>query len=279
MIPAVEARGLTKQFVEGPRRTKLLALDRLNLRIPVGEVFGLLGPNGSGKSTTLKILLGLVTPTAGTGTIFGESCAEPSARRRLGFLPESPDFPAFLTGRELVAFHGRLAGLDRAVLAARVEEVIGWAGLPGAADRRIGTYSKGMRQRIGLAQALVARPRLVLLDEPTAGVDPAGARDMIGMIRRLREEGVTVLLTSHHLEMVEQVCDRVALLQRGRLVAEGTVAELTAGAEDLMLAGPELAPEERAELAGWLGARGGSLVPARRHPRLEQVWLERIKRG
>ena len=279
MSPAVEVRGLTKQFVEGPRRTKLTALDRLNLRIPAGEVFGLLGPNGSGKSTTLKILLGLVTPTAGTVTIFGESCIEPSTRRRLGYLPESPDFPAFLSGRELVQFHGRLAGLDRVDLNDRVAEVIDWVGLAEAADRRIGTYSKGMRQRIGLAQALVARPRLVLLDEPTAGVDPAGARDMIGMIRRLREEGVTMLLTSHHLEMVEQVCERVVLLQRGRLVAQGTVAELTGDAADLVLAGPELAPEDRAELAGWLGARGCSLVPAPHRPRLEQVWLERIGRG
>lgn len=226
MIPAVEVRGLTKQFVEGPRRTKLTALDRLNLRIPAGEVFGLLGPNGSGKSTTLKILLGLVTPTAGTVTIFGESCIEPSTRRRLGYLPESPDFPAFLSGRELVQFHGRLAGLDRVDLNDRVAEVIDWVGLAEAADRRIGTYSKGMRQRIGLAQALVARPRLVLLDEPTAGVDTAATQAVMSMIDRIhREHRFTVILVTHDLHLVREHAEQVIWLHQGE-ARVGTVAEL-----------------------------------------------------
>ena len=184
MTPAIELRGLTKDYRVGLGGGRLRVLEQLSLRVGPGQVFGLLGPNGSGKSTTLKILLGLIEATAGTAWIFGCDSRSVAARNRVGYLPEAPYFPPYLSGREVVTFYGRLSGLSRAALPARVREVIAWVGLTGEADRRIETYSKGMLQRIGLAQALVHRPQLVILDEPTAGVDVAGADAMKELIHR-----------------------------------------------------------------------------------------------
>lgn len=167
---AVELEGLTKDFATGLRGVRLRAVDHLSLRIGGGEVFGLLGPNGSGKSTTIKVILGLLAPTAGACRVFGVPSERVESRVAVGYLPEAPNFYRFLSGRELVAFYGRICGLSGAKLAARVAEVIAWVGLTEAAERRVGTYSKGMLQRIGLAQALVHDPRLVILDEPTAGL-------------------------------------------------------------------------------------------------------------
>jgi ABC-2 type transport system ATP-binding protein len=279
MTPAIELRGLTKDFRVGVSGARLRVLEQLSLRVAPGQVFGLLGPNGSGKSTTLKILLGLIEATAGTAWIFGCNSRDVAARSRVGYLPEAPDFYPYLTGREVVAFYGRLSGLSRAALPDRVREVLAWVGLTADAERRIETYSKGMLQRIGLAQALVHRPQLLILDEPTAGVDAAGAEAMKGMIHRLKTEGATVLITSHLLGEIEEVCDRVALLEHGRLVLEGTVDELTEGADRLTLTGKELAPEDRAELESWLGARGWVVEAMRRPPsRLEQVYRQRTGR-
>ncbi len=280
MTPAIELRGLTKDFAVGLRGVRLRAVDNLSLRIEAGQVYGLLGPNGSGKSTTIKVLLGLLAPTTGTCAVFGNSSREAGARCRIGYLPESPYFYRFLTGRELVAFYGRICGLRGPGLRDRVREVIAWVGMENSADRRVETYSKGMLQRIGLAQALVHDPELVILDEPTAGVDPAGAVAMAGMILQLKAAGKTVLITSHLLGQIEDVCDRVAILDHGRLVLEGGVGELTRDDQRVALVMKELPAGELAELQGWLGARGRVIESIDRpRARLEQVYLQRVGRS
>lgn len=223
---AIELRGLTKDFAIGLGAVKLRALDAVSLRVEAGTIHGLLGPNGSGKSTAIKLLLGLLDPTAGEAAVFGVSCARREARQAVGYLPESPDFYRYLTGRELVTLHAALGGVPRRERAARAAEAIEQVGLTAAAERRVGTYSKGMLQRIGLAQALVHDPRLLILDEPTAGVDPVGAAEMGELIRGLKARGKTILITSHLLGQMEELCDRVAILDRGRLIFESAVAEL-----------------------------------------------------
>ena len=273
---AVELSGLTKDFALGLRGVRLRAVDNLSLTITPGEIFGLLGPNGSGKSTTIKVILGLLRPTAGTCHVFGVSSERVEARLAVGYLPEAPNFYRFLTGRELVTFYGRICGLTRALLGARVAEVIAWVGLAEAADRRIGTYSKGMLQRIGLAQALVHDPQLVILDEPTAGVDPIGAAMITELIRELKARGKTVLITSHLLAQIEEVCDRVAILDKGHLLACGTVSALSAEGENLS---DTLNASELAELAQWLAARGKTAAALGSSPaRLDQIFIERVER-
>jgi len=275
---AVEIRGLTKDFPLNIRGVRLRAVDDLTLEIPRGCVQGLLGPNGSGKSTTIKVMLGLLRPTHGTCRVLGCDSDDPAVRARIGYLPESPDFHRFLTGRELVRYYARLCGMPRVGREARIAEVIEWVGLTAAADRRIGAFSKGMLQRIGLAQAIVHDPELVILDEPTAGVDPVGSADIVRLILKLKESGKTVLVTSHLLAQAEDVCDRIAILNRGRLVASGSVDELVArsGAQSLVVEGM---PEEAiAELRAWLGERGWRLASAGPHrSRLDELFLERIR--
>jgi ABC-2 type transport system ATP-binding protein len=277
LTPAVELSGLTKDFTVGLRGVRLRAVDQLSLTIAPGEIFGLLGPNGSGKSTTIKVVLGLLRPTAGACRVFGVSSERVEARLAVGYLPEAPNFYRFLSGRELVTFYGRICGLQGATLAARVADVIAWVGLTEAADRRVGTYSKGMLQRIGLAQALVHDPQLVILDEPTAGVDPIGAAAITELIRELKARGKTVLITSHLLTQIEDVCDRVAILDKGRLLACGPVAALSAEGQH---AAESLNAAEQAELAQWLAARGKT-VAALGGPRarLDQIFIERVERN
>jgi ABC-2 type transport system ATP-binding protein len=279
--PAIELRGLTKDFSLGLRGVRLRAVDDLSLRIKPGEVFGLLGPNGSGKSTTIKVILGLLEPTAGECRVFGVPSSRVEARVDVGYLPEAPNFYRFLSGRELVAFYGRICGLGGKELAARVEEVIAWVGLAEAASRRVGTYSKGMLQRIGLAQALVHDPQLVILDEPTAGVDPLGTASITQLIRQLKARGKTVLITSHLLAQIEEVCDRVAILDRGRMLLCGAVDELAATATAAPANGAEaLNAEERAELKEWLAARGKSMAAvAEPRPRLNQIFIEQVEKN
>jgi ABC-2 type transport system ATP-binding protein len=275
--PAVEIRSVTKDFAVGMRGVRLRAVGEVSLRIEEGEVFGLLGPNGSGKSTTIKILLGLVAPTLGEAAIFGIPCRQFEARRRIGYLPESPDYYRHLSGLELVRFAGKLCGLRGAALSGRVAEVIEWVGMRGAADRRVGTYSKGMLQRIGLAQALVHEPGLVILDEPTAGVDPLGAARINELIGELKSRGTTVLITSHLLAQVEEVCDRVAIMDHGRVILEGQVADLTSEVGRQNLSFSALPEAELNELIAWFSARGHSM-PEFSVPRisLEQVFRQRV---
>ncbi|MEO6845991.1 MAG: ABC transporter ATP-binding protein [Chthoniobacterales bacterium] len=223
---AVSIENLTKVYPVPFRKTRIVAVNDLNLTVHAGEVYGLIGPNGSGKSTTMKVILGLVTPTVGTAQIFGKDVTDVGSREQVGFLPENPYFYKFLTGEETLRFYGKLCGLSGAKLRSRVDELLALVGLEDARERRIGGYSKGMLQRIGLAQALVQEPRLVVLDEPTAGVDPVGSRQIRDMIFSLKQRGITVFLTSHLLEQVQEVCDRVGILARGKLVREGRLDEL-----------------------------------------------------
>ena len=226
--PAVAVRGLTKIFPVPLHRQSIVAVRDLDLRIESGEVYGLLGPNGSGKSTTLKIILGLVSPTHGCTEIFGRDSRLVESREAVGFLPENPYFYKYLTGEETLRFFGRLCGLRGASLKNRINELLDLVGLTKARKRRLGTYSKGMLQRIGLAQALIHDPRLVVLDEPTAGVDPAGSREIRDLILDLRRRGITVLLSSHLLAQAQEICDRVGILADGILVREGHLQELIA---------------------------------------------------
>lgn len=274
-VPAVSIRDLKKIFPVPLRRRQVVALRGLSLDIPAGHVYGLLGPNGSGKSTTLKILLGLVTPTSGTSEIFGVPSHQVASRIDVGFLPENPYFYKFLTGAETIAFYGKLCGLTGSILKARVAELIDLVGLTEAGDRRVGSYSKGMLQRIGLAQAMVHDPRLLILDEPTAGVDPAGSRQIRDLILQLKARGKTILLTSHLLEQVQEVCDRVGILAKGHLIREGELDILTgvSGQTEYIIenAGPEL-QQEIAQLAA---SRGARLVTARQPQMdLETVFLK-----
>ena len=228
VIPAVEILDLVKDFKTSIRRKPLRAVAGVSIRIQPGEVYGLIGPNGSGKSTTMKALLGLVVPTAGRCSIFGKDSLQVDSRQEVGFLPENPYFYKHLSGAETLRFYGKLCGLRGKLLEDRVTELLALVDLTGARDRRIAGYSKGMLQRIGLAQALVQEPRLVILDEPTAGVDPVGSRQIRDLIFKLRERGITVFLCSHLLEQVQEVCDHVGIIFQGRLVKEGRLDDLIA---------------------------------------------------
>jgi ABC-2 type transport system ATP-binding protein len=221
--PAIEASGLTKRF------GSILALDRLDLVVPRGSVFGLLGPNGAGKTTTIRILTGLARPTAGSASVAGIEVGldEPELRRRMGYLDQDPRFYGWMTGRELLELVGRLHGLAGSELRSRVDEMLARTGLTAAAQRRIGGYSGGMRQRLGIAQALLHRPEILILDEPVSSLDPEGRRDLLELIAGLRGEA-TVVFSTHVLADVERICDRVAILDRGRLVTEGPLEKLLA---------------------------------------------------
>lgn len=268
---------MVKDFTIGLRGVKLRAVDHLDLRVEPGAIYGLLGPNGSGKSTTIKVLLGLVEPSAGSCRIFGVPSERVEARRDVGYLPESPYFYRHLSGTELVRFYARLCGLRGARLAERVAEVLQLVGLTGAASRRVGTYSKGMLQRVGLAQALVHDPRLLILDEPTAGVDPVGALAISELILRLKRQGKTVLITSHLLGQIEDICDRVAILDRGRLVLEGSVRELVGRADRQALIIEALPAAELDELRRWLAAHGRTLESVEQpRARLDRLFVERV---
>ena len=225
---AVAIRGLTKIFPVPLHRHSIVAVRDLNLRVEPGEVYGLLGPNGSGKSTTLKIILGLVSPSRGRTEIFGRDSRLVESREAVGFLPENPYFYKYLSGEETLRFFGRLCRLGGARLKNRTDELLELVGLTKARKRRLGTYSKGMLQRIGLAQALIHEPKLLVLDEPTAGVDPAGSRQIRDLIVDLKRRGITVLLSSHLLAQAQEICDRVGILADGALVREGRLEELIA---------------------------------------------------
>ena len=272
---AVSIRGLTKLFPIPFRRERLVAVRDLSLEVRPGEVYGLLGPNGSGKSTTLKVVLGLVPPTAGTASIFGRDVGEVASREEVGYLPENPYFYKYLTGEETLRFFGRLCGLRGAELRDRTRELLRLVGLEEARDRRLGGYSKGMLQRIGLAQALVQRPRLVVLDEPTAGVDPAGSREIRDLILDLKARGITVLLCSHLLAQVQEICDRIGIMARGRLLREGPLEELVAIRDrtEILLEGADEALLR--DLEARVGRSSARLLGMRRpQATLEQLFLE-----
>ena len=274
-MDAVSITDVHKSFPGHWGRGGVYAVKGVSLSIPEGGVYGLIGPNGSGKSTVMKMLVGLLAPDAGECRVFGLPATASANRREIGFLPENPYFYKFLTGAETVRFYGRLCGLRGVALRERTRELLHLVGLAEAADRRLRGYSKGMLQRIGLAQALVQHPRLLVLDEPTAGVDPIGSRTIRDIILNIKQQGVTVFLCSHLLEQVQEICDRVGVLYQGCLIAEGTMDELTRDDchREITLSNPDpgLLQQIR-ELAGdsWQGCR-----PARNS--LETVFLRGIQ--
>jgi ABC-2 type transport system ATP-binding protein len=221
---AVETVGLRKEY--GRR----IAVANLSLAVPEGEVFGFLGPNGAGKSTTVKMLVGLVRPSSGEGRLFGQPLGDTGARRYLGFLPEQFRFHEWLRAEEFLDFHASLYGVPKRERPARIAEALKLVGLEARAHDALRTFSKGMLQRIGIGQALIADPKLVILDEPTSALDPIGRRDVRDLIRTLRGRGVAIFLNSHLLSEVEMVCDRVAIIDRGRVVRQGRMEELVRGA-------------------------------------------------
>ncbi|HEX8914517.1 MAG TPA: ABC transporter ATP-binding protein, partial [Humisphaera sp.] len=243
------------------------ALQGIEMRVARGEVFGLLGPNGAGKSTLVKIMMTVIRPTRADGTILGAPVGRhKEALRKVGYLPENHRFPKYLTGRQTLEFFGALAGVDRGTLKKRAGELLDVVGMGAWGDKRVSNYSKGMLQRVGIAQALMPDPDLVVLDEPTDGVDPVGRRDIRDLLQRLREQGKTVFINSHLLSELEMVCDRVAILVQGRVAKQGTIDDLTVKSQryevelDLVAAGGGAA--QLAERAG--RALGAELKPVER---------------
>ena len=279
---AVETAGLTKRYPLTWKRKVLVALDHLDLKIKAGEVFGLLGPNGSGKSTTMKLLLGLIRPSAGEARVFGQPPGSLEARMRVGFLPENPYFYSFLNGDETLRFYGKLTGMSGAKLEQRIEELIELVGLQNGRERPLRSYSKGMLQRIGLAQAMMHDPDLLFLDEPTAGVDPLGSSQIRDLILKLKQMKKTVIFSSHLLEQVEEVSDRVAIFSLGKKVLEGSLSALLTVKEGTEVELPEMTADQQRQLNEALARiMGGGAAVQIRKPRitLEQLYLRTVQGG
>jgi len=226
---AIETEGLEKIYRSRFRGRQIRAVSDLTLRVPEGVKFGLLGANGAGKTTFVKMLLSAVHPTAGRAALFGRDAGEPESRRPVGYLPENHRFPTYFTGAGMLNFYGALSGMAAVERGKRIPELLAVVGLSDWGDVRIKKYSKGMLQRLGLAQALLHRPRLLVLDEPTDGVDPLGRRQIRDTLNSLLDTGVTIFINSHLLSEVEVFCDRVAIIHKGRLALEGRIRDLVAG--------------------------------------------------
>ena len=274
-VPAISIERLSKEFPIPFKREGIVAVRDLSLRVEPGQVYGLLGPNGSGKSTTMKIVLGLVAPTAGRTEIFGRDSRTVESREDVGFLPENPYFYKFLTGEETLHFYGKICGLHGAKLRDRTKELLALVRLENAAQRRIGGYSKGMLQRIGLAQAMIQEPRLLVLDEPTAGVDPAGSHEIRDLILDFKKRGITVLLCSHLLGQVQEICDRIGILHQGSLVREGKLADLISIENQTELILENASPEVLAEIQATIAKSNARIVEQRKpQTTLERYFLE-----
>lgn len=226
MMKAIEIRDLTKEYSLGPFKKKINVLDHVSLVINAGEIFGFLGPNGAGKTTTLKIMLGLSRPTSGTIAILGRDYQDPLVKAELGYLPERPYFYEYLTATEFLTFYARLFGLRGPQAKAKVLALLERVRLSDVQDLPLRKFSKGMLQRIGIAQALINDPKLVILDEPMSGLDPIGRREVRDLILQLKQEGKTVFFSSHIISDVEIICDRVAILHHGKVTAEGRIDDL-----------------------------------------------------
>jgi len=280
---AAETIGLTKRYPLTWKRKVLVALDKLDLQVKPGEVFGLLGPNGSGKSTTLKLLLGLIVPSEGEARIFGLPPESLDARHRVGFLPENPYFYGFLTGDETLRFYGKICGVTGEKLEKRIEELIDLVGLQNGRERPLRSYSKGMLQRIGLAQAMIHDPDLLFLDEPTAGVDPLGSAQIRDLILRLKKMGKTVVFSSHLLEQVQEVADRVAIFSLGKKVLEGSLESLLTEGHSTQINIPaELSPDQRERVRRAMADAGVNVTVdaicfTQPHLSLEQLYLRTVQ--
>jgi ABC-2 type transport system ATP-binding protein len=226
---AIVATNLTKVYRSRWSGREVRAVDGLSLSVRRGSIFGLLGPNGAGKTTFVKMLLSAVHPTEGSATILGRNASEPEARRPIGYLPENHRFPTYFTGEGMLDFYAALSGMDSAARRRRIPELLDLVGLKDWGHVRIGKYSKGMLQRVGLAQAIIHEPEILILDEPTDGVDPVGRRHIRDILHRLEEKGATIFINSHLLSEVETFCEEVAILRKGKVVVTGKIRDLTAG--------------------------------------------------
>jgi ABC-2 type transport system ATP-binding protein len=276
----VETRKLTKVYRDFWGRRKKTALNGLNLQINRGEIFGLLGPNGSGKTTTIKLLLGLLFPTDGEAFLFGAPAAEVKKNERIGYLPEESYLYRFLNAEETLDFYGRLFDMKADLRRSRAQELIEKVGLARDKKRVLKEYSKGMRQRIGLAQALINDPELVILDEPTSGLDPLGAKWMKDLIRELKKQGKTVIMCSHRLDDVQDVCDRIAILYEGELQELGHVSQLLQDANrvEVKATGLQMTDDLRRDLEQVFAKHGGR-IETYGHPTttLEDLFLHIVE--
>ena len=270
----VETQNLTKVYRDFWGRQKVRALNALDLEIRKGEIFGLLGPNGSGKSTTIKLLLGLLFPTSGRALVFGQNASEVTKNERIGYLPEESYLYKFLTAEETLDFYGRLFDMPAKVRKERVAALIEQVGLTWAKRRQLKEYSKGMTRRIGLAQALINDPELILLDEPTSGLDPLGTREMKDMILKLRDQGKTVVMCSHLLADVQDVCDRIAILYQGDLKELGRVDSLLKVSGETQIRTKNLSKAAEDEIRQVIAKHSGEVI-AVENPRttLEELFL------
>lgn len=232
----IELASVEKTFRDFWLRPTVKAVDGLSLTVKRGEVFGLLGPNGSGKSTTIKMILGLLAPSKGSVKLFGLSPREIAARARIGYLPELSYLHPFLTAKETLAYYAGLCGLDRKTTKERTAQLLKMVGLESVSSRPVGGFSKGMARRVALASSLIGKPELLILDEPTSGLDPVSTKEVKTLIKALKAKGMTILTTSHLLADAEDICDRVMIVNHGRSVAEGKVAELGTSLEEFFLA-------------------------------------------
>jgi len=235
----LECTGVTKEFKSG-FRGRVRALDNVNLSVNSGEIFGLLGPNGAGKTTLVKILLGLVFPGSGSVRLFDTDVKDHRIRSRAGYLPENPGFPPYLTGRQVMELYGSLAGVDSEIRSNKTDELLNILNMDMHAGRKVTTYSKGMVQRLGLAQTLIHDPDIIFLDEPTDGVDPIGRRDIREVLIRLKNSGKTIFLNSHLLSEVEMICDSVAIMDKGRIVASGNLDDLNSDSNHYRISCPDM---------------------------------------
>jgi ABC-2 type transport system ATP-binding protein len=274
----IETRALSKTYRDFWGRPKVRALKALDLEIKQGEIFGLLGPNGSGKNTTIKLLLGLLFPTEGQALIFGKDATDVGKNQRLGYLPEESYLYRFLNAEETLDFYGRLFDIPHDVLSHRIDSLIKTVGLDRARKRQLKEYSKGMTRRIGLAQALINEPELILLDEPTSGLDPIGTREMKDMILRLREQGKTVVMCSHLLADVQDVCDRIAILHQGELKELGRVDSLLTQADVTQIRAKRLPDNCIEEIRQVIARHNGELLNVE-HPTttLEELFLTIVR--
>ena len=274
----IETRNLTKVYRDFWGRQKVRALKALDLEVREGEIFGLLGPNGSGKSTTIKILLGLLFPTSGEALVFGREATEVTKNERIGYLPEESYLYRFLNAVETLDFYGRLFNMTARQRRQRTAQLIEMVGLAAAQRRPLKEYSKGMTRRIGLAQALINDPDLILLDEPTTGLDPIGTRQMKNLILKLKEEGKTVVLCSHLLADVQDVCDRIAILYQGELKELGRVDSLLQVSDVTQLRSSRLSEEAQAEVRSVIERHGGEIYGVE-HPTtsLEELFLNIVE--
>jgi ABC-2 type transport system ATP-binding protein len=275
----VESVGLTKVFRDFWMRTKARAVDNVDFEVRAHEIFGLLGPNGSGKSTIIKMILGLLNKSSGKLTVLGKSPMDVSIKKHIGFLPEESYLYRFLNPRETLDYYGKLFGLDHRTRRRRTDELLDMIGLSQVAYRPIGEFSKGMARRIGLAQALINDPDFLILDEPTSGLDPIGTRQVKDLLLELGRRGKTILLSSHLLADVEDVCDRMVVLYGGKIRAQGTADELLADTERTIIQTPRLRPETISRIEGVIEACEGKAIERVQQPRqkLEQLFMEIVE--